>query len=199
MHLKMSSGKWRPFCLGLNVLTGLLRDNHKRDMRPSVVYHESASQTGGNDEQLYMMTSSNGNIFRVTGHLCGEFTGPWWIPRTKASDEELWCFLWSASHKRLSKQSPGWWFETPSRPLWRHCNELAYLLKREFQKSLIPCRASMLHHHYMEILRLKPPENSHHACPLLCSRVNLHSHHFAMISATLNAVKWRFITDLIMC
>ena len=31
-----------------------------------------------------MMTSSNGNIFRVTGHLCGEFTGPRWIPRTKA-------------------------------------------------------------------------------------------------------------------
>ena len=27
------------------------------------------------DRQLYMMTSSNGNIFRVTGHLCGEFTG----------------------------------------------------------------------------------------------------------------------------
>ena len=24
--------------------------------------------------QHYMMTSSNGNIFRVTGHLCGEFT-----------------------------------------------------------------------------------------------------------------------------
>ena len=39
-----------------------------------------------------MMTSSNGNIFRVTGHLCGEFTGP----RTKASDAEVWCFLWSA-------------------------------------------------------------------------------------------------------
>ena len=44
----------------------------------------------------YMMTSSNRNIFRVTGHLCGEFTGPRWIPRTKASDAELWCFLWSA-------------------------------------------------------------------------------------------------------
>ena len=38
----------------------------------------------------------NGNIFRVTGHLCGEFTGHRWIPRTKASDAELWCFLWSA-------------------------------------------------------------------------------------------------------
>ena len=24
---------------------------------------------------MIMMTSSNGNIFRVTGHLCGEFTG----------------------------------------------------------------------------------------------------------------------------
>ena len=43
-----------------------------------------------------MMTSSNGTIFCVTGHLCGEFTGPQWIPRTKASDAELWCFLWSA-------------------------------------------------------------------------------------------------------
>ena len=44
----------------------------------------------------HMKTSSNGNIFRVTGHLCGEFTGPRWIPRTKTSDAELWCFLWYA-------------------------------------------------------------------------------------------------------
>ena len=61
----------------------------------------------------YMMTSSNGNVFRVTGPLRGEFT----IPRTKASDAELWCFLWS-------KQSWGWWFETPSCSLWRQCNDL---------------------------------------------------------------------------
>ena len=33
--------------------------------------------------------------FRVTGHLCGECTGQWWIPLTKASDAELWYFLWS--------------------------------------------------------------------------------------------------------
>ena len=25
-------------------------------------------------------------------------------------------------NKRFSKQSWGWWFETPSRSLWRHCN-----------------------------------------------------------------------------
>ena len=45
---------------------------------------------------LTMMTLSNGNTFHVTGHLCGEFTGHRWIPRTKASDAELWCFLWPA-------------------------------------------------------------------------------------------------------
>ena len=37
----------------------------------------------------------DGNIFRVTGLLCGELAGGRWIPRTKASDAELWCFLWS--------------------------------------------------------------------------------------------------------
>ena len=26
-------------------------------------------------------------------------------------------------NKPLSKQSWGWWFETPSRPLWHHCND----------------------------------------------------------------------------
>ena len=30
------------------------------------------------------------------GPLCGEFTGHRWIPYTKASDAELWCFPWSA-------------------------------------------------------------------------------------------------------
>ena len=69
------------------------------------------------------MTSSNGNIFRVTGHLCGEFTGPRWIPHTKASDAELWCFFYLRLNKRLSKQSWGWWLETLSRPLWRHRNK----------------------------------------------------------------------------
>ena len=48
-------------------------------------------------DELYKKKSSNGNIFHVTGHLCGEFTGPRWIPSTKASDAEFWCFRWSAS------------------------------------------------------------------------------------------------------
>ena len=43
-----------------------------------------------------MVTSSNGNIFRDTGPLSDEFTGHRWIPLTKASEAELWCFLWCA-------------------------------------------------------------------------------------------------------
>ena len=78
------------------------------------------------------MTSSNGNIFHVTGHLCGECTGPRWIPHTKASDAELWCFLWFYLHPniRLSKQSRGWCFKTPSRPLWRHRNDYKAIQKK---------------------------------------------------------------------
>ena len=34
--------------------------------------------------------------------------------------------LISAVNKRLSKRSWGWWFETPSRPLRRHCNDNFY-------------------------------------------------------------------------
>ena len=32
-------------------------------------------------------------------------------------------------NKRLSKQSWGWWFETPSRSLWRHRNEIVIWLR----------------------------------------------------------------------
>ena len=68
-----------------------------------------------------MTMSSNENIFHITGHLCREFTGHRWIPRTKASNTELWCFL--NLNKRLSKQWWGWWFEMPSCPLWCHCSK----------------------------------------------------------------------------
>ena len=41
-----------------------------------------------------MMTSSNGNIFRVTGPFCGEFTGHRWIPRTMFSLISAWINGW---------------------------------------------------------------------------------------------------------
>ena len=55
------------------------------------------------------MTSSNGNIFRVTGPLCGEFNGPGEFPTQRPVTQSFdpW----------------GWWFETPSWSLWRQCND----------------------------------------------------------------------------
>ena len=37
--------------------------------------------------------TSNGNNFRVGDPLCGKFNCHRWIPFTKASDAELWCFF----------------------------------------------------------------------------------------------------------
>ena len=59
-----------------------------------------------------MMTSSSGNIFRVTGHLCTQ------RPVTRSFD----VFFDLCPNERLSKQSWGWWFGTLSSPLWRHRN-----------------------------------------------------------------------------
>ena len=71
-----------------------------------------------NKKPKHLMTSSNGNIFRVTGHLCGEFTGSQ-RPVTRSFD----VIFYLRPNKRLSKQWQGWWFETQSRSLWRHRNE----------------------------------------------------------------------------
>ena len=86
-----------------------------------------------------MMTSSNGNIFRVTGLLCGEFTTgefPSQMPVTRSFD----VFFDLRLNKWLSKQSWGWWFETPLRWLWRHYNEC--LIWNILKKGT--CRASQL-------------------------------------------------------
>ena len=67
------------------------------------------------------MTPSNGNVFCVTGPLCGKFTGefPSQKPMTRSFDVSFnMCFS-----KRLSKQSRRRWFQTSSRLLWRHCND----------------------------------------------------------------------------
>ena len=69
------------------------------------------------------MTSSNGHIFRVTGPLCGEFTGHRGIPITKRPMTRSFnVFFDLRPNKRLCKQSWCWWFEKSSRSLWRQRN-----------------------------------------------------------------------------
>ena len=71
---------------------------------------------------IITMMSSNGNIFRFTGPLCGEFTGHRWISVTRPMTRSFDVFFDLRLNKSLSNQSWGWWFETPSRSLWRYCN-----------------------------------------------------------------------------
>ena len=70
-----------------------------------------------------MMTSSNGNIFRVMAICAGNSPLPGEFPAQKPVTRNFDVFFDLRLNKRLSKQSWGWWFETLSRPLWRHRNE----------------------------------------------------------------------------
>ena len=54
------------------------------------------------------MTSLNGNIFRVTDPLWGETNDHRWIPLTKASDVELWGFLWWAPEQMTEQTFESW-------------------------------------------------------------------------------------------
>ena len=89
-----------------------------------------------------MMTSSNENIFRVTDHLCGEF--PVNFPTQRPVTRSCVVFFDLHLNKRLSKQRWGWWFETVSRPLWRHRYELSCFITSEYNKSQISATFIML-------------------------------------------------------
>ena len=52
-----------------------------------------------------MMTSSNGNIIRVTGHFCGQFTGPGEFPAQRPVTRSFDVFFDLRLNKRLNKQS----------------------------------------------------------------------------------------------
>ena len=114
MQLNILSAKRRSFGLRLNMVSKNLKTPWPvwGSRQPFWIIWRRYSESFKWTKKLWcMMTSSNGNIFRVTGHLCGEFPGDRWIPLTKASDAELWCFLWSV----------GWINNREAGDLRRHC------------------------------------------------------------------------------
>ena len=86
-------------------------------------YFTTSSHTTWN---VHMMPSWNGNIFRVTGPLCGEFTGLGDFPTQRPVTRSFDVFFDLCLNKRLCKQSRGWWFETLSWSLWRLRNAHLY-------------------------------------------------------------------------
>ena len=67
----------------------------------------------------YMM-ENNGNNVRVTCPLWRESTGV--IPSQRPVTRNFDVFFVLRLNKRLGKQSRCWWFDTPSRSLWRQCD-----------------------------------------------------------------------------
>ena len=64
---------------------------------------------------LSMMTSSNGSIFRVTGHLCGEFTGPGEFPAQRPVTRSFDVFF------RICAWMNDWVNNREAGDLRRHC------------------------------------------------------------------------------
>ena len=68
---------------------------------------------------FWMMTSSNGNIFRIIGPLWGVIGGFLSLRPVMWSFD---VFFGLCLNKWSSKQLRRQWFETPSCSLWHHCN-----------------------------------------------------------------------------
>ena len=73
--------------------------------------------------------------------LWGELTAHWWIPLTKISEVELWCFFYLSPNKQLRKPWRCQWFEIQLSSLWPHCNGfitiLHCLLSHDMQHRII--------------------------------------------------------------
>ena len=62
-------------------------------------------------------------IFSALLAICaGNSPVPGEFPRQRPVTGSFGVCLDLRPNKRLNKLSWGWWFEAPSRPLWRHCN-----------------------------------------------------------------------------
>ena len=100
----MSSGKCRPFCPEGDELTP--------------IYGLHTADTPTFAWWRHQMETFSASLAICVGNspVTGEF--PKQGPVTRSFD----VFFDLRLNKRLSKQSWGWWFETPPRLLWRHSN-----------------------------------------------------------------------------
>ena len=88
-----------------------------------------------------MMTSSNGNIFALLAICVGNSPVTGEFPAQRPVTRSVDVFFDLRLNERLSKQWWGWWFETPSRPLWCHWNGIRlipYMISGSFYSVKIP-------------------------------------------------------------
>ena len=73
-----------------------------------------------------MMTSSNETFSELLALCAGNSPVTGEFPSQRPVTRSFDVFFDLRLNKRLSKQSWGWWLETPSPPLWRHRNVVQY-------------------------------------------------------------------------
>ena len=92
------------------------------DVDDLVLKHQAIS-IHGVDELVIAWWRHQMETFSLFLAICAEnspVTGEFLTQRPMARSFDVFFDL--CLNKRLSKQSRCWWFETPSRSLWRHCN-----------------------------------------------------------------------------
>ena len=75
------------------------------------------------DSLIHMMTSSNEKFSALLAISAGKSPVPGEFLAQRPVTRSFDAFFDLLLNRQLSKQSWGWWFETPSRPLWRHGND----------------------------------------------------------------------------
>ena len=116
-------------------------------------------------ELFYQHIEAKWHIYALVGELNHRWFMQWWRHETETISASLAfmrgihrspvnsprgpmtrnfdVFFALSLNKRLSKQSWGWWFKTPSRPLWHHCNAMGrhvFIAKPLPQPMLICCK-----------------------------------------------------------
>ena len=64
---------------------------------------------------------------------------------------EIWCFFYLRLNQQLGRQWVRRWFETPSRPLWCHCNERYWLIRHAISSQLqkqLSCTCYNIHQNW---------------------------------------------------
>ena len=103
----------RGCCRSLNALLSLLSDLPGDNGLIKMPFHAETSETWWRHQ-----------METFTDHLCWEsiVTGKFTTQRPVTWRFDVFFDL--RLNKRLTEQSWGWWFDTLSRPLWRHCNDI---------------------------------------------------------------------------
>ena len=104
-----------------------------------------------------IMTSSNGTFSPLVFPCEGKSLVTREFPAQRQVKRSFDVFFNLRMNKQLSKQSWGWWFETPSCSLWRHCIV--------FQEQLISRKCVLLPDHDCMTFHLLTIKDSHKGEP----------------------------------